>query len=361
MALDRIELEGYKSIQALELDLSALNILIGPNGAGKSNFISLFRLLNEMVEGRFQLAVARGGGAEAFLHFGRRVTPDITVHLKFGQNAYRCVWEATVSDTLIFNDERVFFWGQGYSKPWWDALGSGHEESRLPKAARDARGKVAGYVLNNLRTWRLYHFHDTSDAAGVKRIGDINDNLYLRTDASNLAAFLYRLQTGEERHYRRIVEIVRQVAPFFDDFSLRPSAENATKIQLEWQEKGSDRPFLAHYLSDGTLRFICLATVLLQPNPPSTILVDEPELGLHPYALSVLAGLMKSAARRTQLIASTQSVALIDHFSAEDLLIVDRLERATTIRRVDAARLTEWLDEYSLSELWEKNVLGGRP
>jgi predicted ATPase len=195
----------------------------------------------------------------------------------------------------------------------------------------------------------------------MKKIGDINGNLFLRRDAANLAALLFRLQRTHAGNYEAIRDTVRMVAPFFDDFILRPLPENENKIQLEWREKGSDYPFLAHHLSDGTLRFMCLATLLLQPWLPSIIIIDEPELGLHPYAINVLASLIRSAATRSQVIVCTQSVTLVNQFSPEDLLIVERKEGATTIEPVDAQRLATWLEEYSLGELWEKNVIGGRP
>ena len=163
----------------------------------------------------------------------------------------------------------------------------------------------------------------------VKQVHNINDNEYLRNDGRNLAAFLQRLKNHHGEHYRRIVKTIRLVAPFFGDFHLRPTVGNKEKIQLEWTEQGQDEPFTASALSDGTLRFICLATVLLQPEQfmPAAILIDEPELGLHPFAITVLAGLMKSASRKRQLIVSTQSVELVSEFDAEDLIVVDKLRR----------------------------------
>ena len=152
-----------------------------------------------------------------------------------------------------------------------------------------------------MQTWKLYHFHDTSDSARVKQTGDINDNFFLRGDAGNLAAFLFNLKNAFSSHYEIIRGSIRQVVPFFDDFILRPQTDNPNKIRLEWREQGSDYPFLAHQLSDGTLRFICLAALLLQPQPPSTIVIDEPELGLHPFAIAVLASMMRSAAARLPL------------------------------------------------------------
>jgi len=360
MQLDRIEVEGFKSIQHLNLELRPLNVLIGANGSGKSNFISLFDLLNQMVEGKFQLLVPQAGGANTFLYFGQKVTDQIKVHLTFGQNAYRCVLVPTADDSLIFADETCYFHDHvRYPHTYEVSLGVGHKESKLPE--RSKYDPVVSYVFDNLKSWKVYHFHDTSESAYIKKPGNINDNLYLRHDAANLAPFLYLLQKTSSNHYEMIRDTIRLVAPFFDDFVLRPMPENENKIRLEWREKGSDYPFLAHHLSDGTLRFICLAVLLLQPKLPSTILIDEPELGLHPYAIDVLASLMRSASKRSQLIVTTQSVTLVNQFEAEDLLVVNRRDHATTIERVDPERLTEWLEDYAIGELWEKNVLGGRP
>ena len=341
----------------MDLELRPLNVLIGANGSGKTNFISLFRLLNEMIEQRFQLAVRQGGGANALLYFGRKVTERIRVHLYFGGNQYSCEWVPTVEDALTFASETGYFQGSGYKQPYVEGYGGGHLESVVPKRET----KISRYVLANMETWKLYHFHDTSDSARVKQTGDVNDNFYFRGDAGNLAAFLFKLNQTYKGHYEVIRASIRQVAPFFDDFILRPLADNPNKIRLEWREQGSDYPFLAHQLSDGTLRFVCLATLLLQPSPPSTIVIDEPELGLHPFAISVLASMMRSAASRTQVIASTQSVPLVNEFDPNDLIIVNRREHETKFDRISGTELNEWLNEYKLGELWQKNVLGGRP
>ena len=358
--LKRIEVEGFKSIKELRLDLNPLNLLIGANGAGKSNFVSLFKLLNQVVDQRFQLSVRQGGGADTFLYFGRKHTAKIRVQLDFGQNGYECEWVPTADGSFAFSNEAGFFLGAGYTKPYWDNYGSGHAESAIPNEAAE-RGRIPKYVLSKLRSWKVYHFHDTSDTAAVKSIGEKNDDLYLRPDAANLAAFLARMQKANRTNYDSIRDVIRQVAPFFDDFILRSLPDSENKIRLEWMERGSDYPFLAYHLSDGTLRFICLATLLLQPVLPSTILIDEPELGLHPYAITVLASLMRSAASRTQVIASTQSVSLVNEFGPNDLIIVNRIENASRFDRLDEVQLSEWLKAYSLGDLWQKNVFGGRP
>lgn len=357
MKLKKIILKGFKSIRDLDLDLRSLNVLIGPNGAGKSNFIGLFKLLNEMVEGNFQNTIARGGGAGTFLHFGGKITDRIEVELRFGNNGYFCVLAPAADGSLFFEKEQSLFWGGSVSR-YPDSLGVGHKESKLSPNI----SQISSYVYGALKSWKVYHFHDTSDTAKVKSIGDINDNLYLRSDASNLAAFLYSLKYGLfKNYYEAIRDQVRQVAPFFDDFLLRPDPINENKIRLEWREKGSDFPFMAYHLSDGTLRFMCLATLLLQPHPPSTILIDEPELGLHPYAITVLASLLRSASNSTQVIVSTQSVPLVNQLQPEDIIVVDRADGQSTFHHLEPEEMKDWIDDYGLGDLWEKNLLGGRP
>jgi len=361
-ALDRIRIEGFKSIKQLDLQLRPLNVLIGANGAGKTNFISIFRLLNEMAELRLQRFV--GANPDRLLRHGRRVTPKFSVQLDFGQNGYEFTL-APSENQLIFDSEWIRFNGQyGLSRR---SIGAGHLESKRPEQLESDRNqKIARYVVPAVKGWRVYHFHDTSDQASVKQSGAVNDNASLRPDASNLAAFLYLLQQRSLPSYQRIRDTVRLVAPFFDDFALRPDPlSNDQSIMLEWREQGSDFPFTAYQLSDGTLRFICLATVLLQPNPPATIIIDEPELGLHPFAIEVLAGLLRSVSQSgyssRQVIVSTQSVPLVNQLEAEDLIVVNHHRGESVFARLDSEQLKEWLDTYSLGELWEKNILGGRP
>lgn len=360
--LDKIRVTGYKSLLNIDLALNNLNVLIGANGSGKSNFISLFKLLNQVVESNLQTYVGQSGGADALLSFGRKHTDAVNISLAFGPNKYTAKFVPTTDDTLIFSEEYCSYtYPTGYT---FDVgLGSGTRETGLLTEAKQFPGRIADTVLKAMRSWKVYHFHDTSESAKVKQTGEINDNLRLRPDASNLAAFLFRLQSRHPENYTRIVQTIRLMVPFFEDFNLHPSALNENRIRLEWREKGSDAFFDAHALSDGTIRFMCLATLLLQPHLPATILIDEPELGLHPYAITLLAGLLRSAATRTQVIVSTQSVSLVNQFVAEDIIIVDKDNEAggSIFRRLEKNEIEDWLQEYGLGELWEKNVLGGRP
>jgi predicted ATPase len=359
--LKAITIYGYKSIRELDaLVLRPLNVLIGANGVGKSNFISLFKLLNEIINRNLQVYVGKAGGSDTQLYFGQKVTGEIHIRLDFAPNGYEIILTPTANDSLIIKQEVGWFHGSSYPQPYRDVLSAGIEESKLAEKAQRGNA-ISSHILSSLSSWKLYHFHDTSESAKVKLTGDIDDNNFFRPDASNLAAFLFLLREKQFPYYQRIIETIRLVAPFFDDFQLNPSQRNEEKIRLEWKERGSDTYFNAHSLSDGTLRFMCLTTLLLQPSLPATILLDEPELGLHPYALSVLAGLLKSAATKTQIIVSTQSVQLVNEFDPEDLIVVEREDNQSVFKKLDAIEIKSWLEDYKLGELWETNLIGGRP
>jgi predicted ATPase len=360
MSLDKIEIKGFKSIKELNLELKNINILIGANGAGKSNLISFFKLLNELIEKRLQFFVATKGGANSFLYHGRKVTSSISARFHFALNEYYFSLSPTDVNSFVFETEELIFKGLYHNSRPTTYLGSGHPES-LAYDAFSKNNRIAQYVIPKVATWKVYHFHDTSDSAPCKQPCDINDNMYLRGDAANLPAFLFLLKEKFPKHYSNIVETIQLVTPFFDDFILRPLTSNSSMIQLEWREKDSDFPFRASNLSDGTLRFICLATLLLQPFMPSLIILDEPELGLHPYAISILAQLLKQSSLTSQLLISTQSVTLINHFSPEDVIAVDKQQGQSVFHRLDKMKIEEWMEEYSLGELWEKNTFGGRP
>ena len=362
--LDSITVKGFKSIASIEeLKLGPVTVLIGPNGSGKSNFISVFSFMNAIREGRLQEYVIRAGGADKVLHFGSRVTDKLYIHIAFldGANQYQITLEPNGADELVPRSETAYFWDKPrYPRPY---------EREIERAGREAGisaqypGGIGRYVQQRLDSWRLYHFHDTSVTSPMKKTADLNDNRYLRTDGSNLSAFLYLLREKHENSYGMIASTISQVAPFFQDFALEPQLLNSDKIRLEWRHAGTDAYFDASSLSDGTLRFMVLATLFLQPVEyrPSVILVDEPELGMHPYAITLLAALMKQASTEAQVIVSTQSSLLLDQFEPEDVLVAERVDGATRFNRLESSKLESWLESYSLGQLWEKNELGGRP
>lgn len=358
--LERITLAGYKSIRELQrFDLErGLNVLIGANGSGKTNFIRFFELLGHMMDPNkgLQNYVSGRGRADAFLFRGMKVTPEFTAHLKFGLNEYAFTLRAADDRSLFFAREEAPFAGPKFGKITNDQ-GSGHLESVL--ARKKGLSASEKWVVDTIRDWRVYHFHDTSPSAPVMGLCNMLDSDVLHGNAANLAAFLMRMEKGYPGHFARIEETVRQVAPFFGSFVLKEVSAGQT--QLLWKDRYSDLLYYPHQLSDGTLRYICLAAVLLQPNPASTLIIDEPELGLHPFAVKLLASLLHEASQRAQLIVSTQSSLLLDELTPEQVIVVNQSDGETVLERQDPARLAEWLQEYTLGQLWEKNELGGQP
>ena len=362
-AVDSIRIRGFKSIRDLEVELRPVNVLIGANGSGKSNFIGAFSFLQEIRSGRLQAYVIQGGGADRVLHYGSAHSSEASIHISFMNqvNQYEIRLIPTADDRLSPTNEFVYFWdkNRGYETPYDQYLQGRDGESGIS----ESRLGIAQFVRGHLDRWRLYHLHDTGFHSPMKKTCDVSDNRFLREDGSNLAAFLYLLSQKHESSYELIRRTVQLAAPFFDDFIVTPQALNLDKTRLEWRHTGSDAYFDASSLSDGTLRFMALATLLLQPVDlrPSVILLDEPELGLHPYAIAILASLMQKASVDTQIIVATQSPILLDYFEPEDVLVADRVSGETKLRRLDSEELSMWLEDYSLGQLWEKNWFGGRP
>lgn len=349
--IDSLTIRGFLSIRNLErLKLGPLNVLIGANGAGKSNFITFFRMLNELVEGRLQVWAAKQGGVDRILTYGMKETEKVEAVIESGAEKYDFDLIPTVG-----GDPFMFIAGRS----WIGTL----RQSNPTLTGRSLLDMANERILSQIASRRVYHFHDTGDTAHVKHRRALHDNEYLRPDASNLAAFLYKLRHTHPDSYAQIRSAIQQVAPFFDDFDLDPKRlpSDEQMITLFWRQKHNDYPFHPSQLSDGTLRFICLATALLQPEPPPTLLIDEPELGLHPYALAVLGALIRSASRHTQVIIATQSVPLLNEFSVDDLIVVEQEEGASVFKRLNEEDFALWLEDFSIGELWQQNVLGGRP
>lgn len=365
--LRRISLKGFKSIKEMDIELHSLNILIGANGTGKSNFLSFFRMLNEMMAGRLQFHISQTGSAQTLLHFGPKITPQMDAQLEFNVDERWAAYSVRLSyasgNTLVFAEETLSFLPTVYEEVKAVPLWVGHLETRVGQSAEeeDRATKALRSLLNRCR---VYHFHDTSSTARARLNSYIGDSRWLLPDAGNLAAVLYRLRNENNGSaYHPIIATLRLIAPFFDDFDLAPNGPNKSDITLNWREKESDQIFGPHQLSDGTLRAMCLVTLLMQPvsELPDLIIVDEPELGLHPYALNVIAALIKRAAQHTQVLISTQSSTFLNNFDVDDVIVVNREGKASRFTRLDSTKLETWLEEYNLGEVWEKNIIGGGP
>jgi predicted ATPase len=366
--LKKVEIKGYRSIKEAALELRPLNILIGANGAGKSNFVSFFKMLNEMMGGRLQEYIGKTGRGQSALHFGPQITPQLEGWLEFEEgnvlDTYYLRLFHAANDILIFADETLDYRRGDWHGPHQGSmsLGAGHVETRIGDLATQGNptAKVFRRILNGCR---VYHFHDTSPSARIRQFGYIHDNRWLMPDAGNLAAMLYVYGQRSPTVYKRIVSTVRKILPEFEDFVLAPSGLNPNDIILNWRKKGWDYVFGPHQISDGSLRAMALCTLFLQPEAdlPDVIILDEPELGLHPHALEIVAGLIRAVTVKTQVIVATQSQAFINYFEPAEIITVECREGRSKFHRLEPERLKDWLEDYSLGELWEKNVLGGGP
>jgi predicted ATPase len=369
MPIDRVRIVNFKSIKdSGEIKIRPINILIGSNGVGKSNFIGFFKLLNSIYKQRLSKYVADNGYENRILHFGRKISKFLAGTIIFKpldrntNNRYDFKLIPKAQSTGFYFEKDIggynhFAKGRNENWDFMDLGGEDKEESELINHTSER----AKYLRNYFEDFRVFHFHDTSSGSPLKQANNTLDYNYLKEDGSNLAAILYKIQEKKPATFKLIENTIRSVAPFFDRFKLEPDSINKDMIQLAWLEMNSEDYFNAHSLSDGTLRFIALTTLLLQPDLPKTIIIDEPELGLHPFAIQKLSGMIRSASTKSQIIISTQSTNLVDQFNVDDIVIVDRKDNQTVFARKTEDELSEWLKDYSLSELWEKNVIGGKP
>jgi predicted ATPase len=354
--LVKLVVEGFTSISSATVELRALNVLVGANGAGKSNFIRAFGMLGSIFAGDMRFFVGKAGGASALLHAGSEEASAVRFEVHSPTAGYSAELVRDDEDSLIFSREDL---RSPIHTEHMVSLGRGHRETHLSRAGYDTL-PGAEPVLEAIRGSRVYHFSNTGREAPATSSQFIADNQALHPDAGNIAPVLLRLRESDNPAYERIVATVRLAAPFFRDFVLEPELA-PDRVLLRWRQEGSYRVFPPSALSDGTLRFICLATLLLQPELASLIILDEPELGLHPFAISLLAEMLQAASRQSQVLIATQSVTLMNMFALDDLIVAERRQGASVFERPDPEKLRDWLTDYSLGELWEMNILGGRP
>lgn len=369
MPIHRINIKNFKSIRDSEnIEIHPINVLIGPNGVGKSNFISFFKLLNSIYKQRLKIYTADNGYENRILYFGRKKSKFLEGSIVFkpeigntnNRYDFKLIPQSQGSGFYFEKDYGGYnLFARGNNENWVyvELGGEGKEESNL----RENDMPRAIFLCNYFEGFNVFHFHDTSSGSLLKQANKTHDYECLKEDGSNLAAFLFKIKDTHPKHFKIIEHTIRSVAPFFERFDLKPDSKNPEIIFLNWLEKGSDDYFNAHNFSDGTLRFIALSVLLLQPDTPKTIIIDEPELGLHPFAIQKLGAMIKSASVKSQIIISTQSVNLVDQFTADDVIVVERRDEQTVFSRQTENDLKDWLAEYTLGELWEKNVLGGRP
>jgi len=380
--LTRVRVRGFRSLKAVDLELAPINVLIGPNGAGKSNLLSLLRMPPLMRMQNLRYFVGQQGGASRLLHYGPQTTRELEINLVFNENAKRWGYAARLGyaagDSLVFAQELLSRESDVASGSWQMNFGAGHLESQLssvrrsmPKVSKEERRLSArvSKVSQLIGRMNFFHFHDTSFQSPLRQNARQADSKFVRSDGSNLAAYLYGLKwnTSEDARaaWMLLEGLVRRVAPFIKTLEpdlVAPDQGDASAVRLYWHDEREYR-FDVHDLSDGTLRAIALFAALTQPpgTRPRFVTIDEPELGLHPAALSIFAGLVRSVSTRSQILIATQSPALLDEFAADEVIVAECQGGESRFKRLDPDELAIWLEDYSLSQLYDKNVLGGRP
>lgn len=364
--IQKLTIQNFKSIKELkDFELHNINILIGANGAGKSNFLSFFNLLRNLIDENLPQYIAKTGKADGILTFGRKQSDYLNFEIRFDNNSYGCKLSSTNENSLYFDDEYTVYNGNnGYSNKWH--FNGGSENTYLNKSGNNGGSYHSQYFVPQLKKILQYHFHDVGDSSPIKSDEPIINKDKLLYNGKNIAPFLLRLKQDYLDSYSMIVKTIQAVVPDFHDFYFQDNLRSDELITMAWINK-NDRDSICHprMLSDGSLRFICLATVLLQPLElmPEIVIIDEPELGLHPQALALVASLVQRLSMQRQFIIATQSSNFIDMFAAHDIVVVDKEKDGTSkFTRLDDDKLAHWLDdEYSITDLWDMNIIGGRP
>ena len=369
--IDRIRIQGFRSLADVDVKLPRVALLIGANGSGKSNFIRFFELMRWMASKRLGEFVARQGGADDQLFEGSKRTSTInaTVTAVFEQR--RTEYEFSLShahpDSLVVTNELyrsaspnsgepLEFPAELFNRTRTEAK-VGEFEHSVKVSQRIAMGNDFASLLLNTH---IFQFHDTSDSSRLKQRWDAEDCNTLRGDAANLAAILARIENVDSRLFDRIARQIRRILPVFDRFQIE---ETYGKVMLRWKLRGADKTVGPHLTSDGTLRFIALVTLLNLPREmlPQVLLIDEPELGLHPVAMEMIAHMIMQVSDECQVILATQSPLFVDYLGLDQTIVLDILSGRTEVHALKEKNYQRWLQRYSPSDLWRNNLLGGRP
>ncbi len=337
--IDYLQIEGYRSIKSQRVELHPMNVLLGANGVGKSNFLSVFSFFRMLIQSR-EWEYAAASKAAHTLYMGRAVTDKVKLQFHFVGSWIDSlgIELKDVDNTLRVRSMQIEDHG-------------GIEEK--------SRGELLRALVDQY--W-VHHFPNTGEKSSYRSANLINDNRLLRADGSNLAALLYRIRLTDDMRFRMIEDYIRGMVPSFGYFNLMPSGTDESEIHLQWYPKGrEDVLFDERHLSDGSLRMMSLVTLLLQPVLPELVLIDEPEIGLHPAAMTMIGDLLKKAAQKTQVIISTQSIDMVNQFQPEDVLVCNYKDSQSQYRRLNSAELEQWIEDYTIGEMWEKNIFGGQP
>jgi predicted ATPase len=390
--LQSIKLSGFLSFppDSPAIDLTPLNVLIGPNGSGKSNLIEAVELLHAAPTA-FAAAIRDGGGVQEWLWKGskgsepatietvvegRKPVPDLRYRLMFAASGQRTeVIDEAVEETAKRSEREkdVFFYYRfQHGRPVLSVrnVSGGYASRNLKREelvpdesvlsqrkGSDVYPEITwlGHQFAKIQTFREWSF-GRYVALRQPQPADLPTDLLL-ADSRNLGLLLNELEhTDASAEFNRLLT---RFLPRYQRFSTR--IQGGT-VQFYLHESGLKAPVPATRLSDGTIRFMAILALLLSPAPPPLICIEEPELGLHPDAVALLADLLVAAATRTQLIVTTHSDILVSGLTehARSILVCE-YRGGTQVERVDPDTLTHWLKKYRLGEIWRIGELGGNP
>ena len=385
---ERIHVQGFRRLHDVDLKLRPLNVLIGANGCGKTSLLDVFTLLSASASGELKATLGEYGGLDPnltalssipgekapFMRFELDRTSDdfpvvkYAISLKARGTAYHIPEERLTQHIDESKPEpmkhiesthgrvRYFDPGEkGLKAPEWEhdptesALSQVLKMYQQPERFRQVLGSSTHY-----------HVLDVGVRAPVRLPQKMQEASLPGQDGEDLLPCLYWMREAAPERFEVIEDTLRVAFPAFERLNFPPVASGM--LAMSWKETTSKSPFFAHQLSEGTLRFLWLVTLLYSPGLTEVTLIDEPEVSLHPELLSILADCMRDAARRTQLIVATHADRLVRFLKPEEVVTFDvEEEGASTATRAEDLDLDAWLKEYTLDQVWQHGRMGGRP
>ena len=375
----QIQIKGYRALADVTLDLHPLTVMIGPNGCGKTSLLEVFQLLKEAAQGRLGEAIANLGGFMSVLtrtsdvpsrmEFALKV--DINSQLSPGPISYHLALEPGSQGVgFVSVLERLSQLKPGTGPHHYiDSSAPAGTELKLSKRLSEDKGlffkpETEPDVFRDILT-KIHPlgFLDVTPRAPIRLPQTLTPVIYPGRNGESLFAALYNMRESKATlpSYERIIETLRLGFPDFDHLEL--PVVGGGQITLAWHQKDLTVPLYPNQLSEGALRFLWLTTTLLSPEPPPLILIDEPEISLHPELLQIVAALMRDASARTQLLIATHSSDLIRWLRSDEVVVIDKQDGKSTFTWATdpSLNLEEWLKEYTLADLWYMGNLGGRP
>ncbi len=390
---DFVRIQGFRSLREVDLALSPLSVLIGPNGSGKSNFMDLLSLMGEASYGHLADGIASRGGFDNVSFKGD--PGDIYVEFRFPPEGVFQEERAPVKFRIHLR--RV----GSLPKVWFEQVEKAPDEhhrnplqlmrrdkdgcefrsiktrmtEELEEKALESESELAIFqvkdqdkypapykLLRMLQEWTFYRDIEVGPAAPIRQPSILRPTVRLASDGSNLASVLYSIQQQHPATWKEIEEILETVYPDFHSITFPPEGGDG-KVVLRWWERPYERKtgFSANLLSDGTLKLLCLIAILKSPDPPPLICMDEPEVGLHPDWVKLVAELLQSASSRTQVIVASHSPQLVSKLDPNEIVVVEKEQGETCVQRLSEEELEKWMQQYQIGDLWLAGHFGGRP